>query len=389
MLNIPMTKIVVWDTTGRLNNNLEMLRSEKCVVVGMMEGSTEESVGDIPVLRAEELIETKAYWDLLVVFDHYCQDQIEKILKLLKLEESDYLFAYDVLDLMKKQDVARMILQENSYCLRRMDLLRQRNMEEIVSCTVDGINYVGRSSDNTILPNMILNRVNWAKEDMHLFFELAKEYYGYEDEDGIFLDIGGNIGTTSIYVKKRMNSKLKVIAFEPVDNNYKMFKANMFLNDLDESDIIVENIGLSNEITNKKVVLNEKNPGASNLVDEVESSEEWEEVVCTTLDIYIEEHNICPEEIKYIWMDVEGYEGFVFDGADKTLGQNTIPMFMEYVPEYLERASCKELLHEKLEMMYSKYICIEDYKKGIREPKSIKELALGTGYRQCDLFLIK
>lgn len=77
--------------------------------------------------------------------------------------------------------------------------------------------------------------------------ELHTDYYGLErinltPEDTV-LDIGGNIGMFSIYVRKKFGCK--VIAFEPVPLNYEQFKVNMKLNGLSPSDIELHNVAIT------------------------------------------------------------------------------------------------------------------------------------------------
>jgi hypothetical protein len=47
----------------------------------------------------------------------------------------------------------------------------------------------------------------------------------------------------------------------------------------------------------------------------------------------------------FLWIDVQGYEGFVLDGGRETLRYNP-PLVMEFWPYALERSGCIELLKE-------------------------------------------
>lgn len=82
----------------------------------------------------------------------------------------------------------------------------------------------------------------------YVFGELASDYYGLNSislsKDDIVLDIGGNVGMFSIYVKKKFNCR--VIAFEPVPMNYEQFKINMGLNGLALDDIELHNKAITN-----------------------------------------------------------------------------------------------------------------------------------------------
>ena len=66
-------------------------------------------------------------------------------------------------------------------------------MNSFVTCTVEGLSYVATAKDNVIMPNMYVGRVNWSSRDMKRFHELAQKYYGIDDSEGFFLDLGANI----------------------------------------------------------------------------------------------------------------------------------------------------------------------------------------------------
>lgn len=55
---------------------------------------------------------------------------------------------------------------------------------------------------------------------------------------------------------------------------------------------------------------------------------------------------INPKKI-FIWIDVQGYEGFVLAGGQKTLSYNP-PLLIEFWPYALERSGSLELLKENL-----------------------------------------
>lgn len=79
--------------------------------------------------------------------------------------------------------------------------------------------------------------------------ELETDYYGLEriklSPSDTVIDIGGNIGMFSIYVKKKFGCK--VIAFEPVPMNYEQFKQNILLNGLSLEDIELHNVAITDK----------------------------------------------------------------------------------------------------------------------------------------------
>lgn len=96
--------------------------------------------------------------------------------------------------------------------------------------------------------------------------ELETDYYGLEriklSPNDTVIDIGGNIGMFSIYVKKKFGCK--VIAFEPVPMNYEQFKQNILLNGLSLKDIELHNVAITDkEGSNIRIGTSVFNTGAS------------------------------------------------------------------------------------------------------------------------------
>ncbi len=264
-----------------------------------------------------------------------------------------------------------------------------------MSCEVDGIKYIGSSQDFIIMRNMYHTGENWAKAEIDTFFQLTKLFYGYgEDEvEGIFLEVGGNIGTTSIYVNKVKAPQLKVIAFEPVRDNIRVFKANCALNDILPDQVKIVEKAVSNERKTNVMKKNVFNPGMSCIVSEEALGDvNIEEVESISLDDYLAMERIEKSSIQYLWLDAEGYEGYVIDGAKEMLTGTGIPVMTEFVPQYLKRQNCYELLINNLSELYTYFIWVEEYGNGmprLRKTDTLFEFGQELGERQADIFLVK
>lgn len=231
------------------------------------------------------------------------------------------------------------------------------------SISVDkDITYLFQISDRHILRNMFLTKKTFCEAEISQFFSWSKEYYGidFNLSDGYFLDIGANIGTTCIYVRK-CNARIKCIAFEPDKDNFKVLKSNCIINECD--DIVIENFGLSNigQVGRMKVFTENRGRNYIQYQDsgDMDTGEFTEEVQLTTLDNYLRKCNINAGEISYIWIDTEGFEPFVINGAKKTLGGHKIPIWMEFSGEVI-RPNDLEMLIQDLESIYNK-ILYNDY----------------------------
>ena len=132
--------------------------------------------------------------------------------------------------------------------------------------------------------------------------ELETDYYGLERikllPTDTVIDIGGNIGMFSIYVKKKFGCK--VIAFEPVPINYEQFKQNILLNGLSLDDIELHNVAITDKEGDViKIGTPVDNTGASS-----EFNQGGAISICTTETI----NKYITPDCTYLKIDCEGGE---------------------------------------------------------------------------------
>lgn len=175
---------------------------------------------------------------------------------------------------------------------------------------------------------MYVTRRNHAADNMKVFQSLAQKYYGVDDDAGYFLDLGANIGTTGIYFTTKLAPNLKLLAFEPDPENFKMHRINLLLNDIGDDKATVVNCGLGDKLDEMTMYRDLVNPGHNNLT-EPKGGVPTETVKVMPLDAYLAEHNIAAWDVKYIWIDTEGFEAQVLLGAKNLLRENPAPIFME------------------------------------------------------------
>lgn len=258
------------------------------------------------------------------------------------------------------------------------------------SCVLaNGIKYVFSPQDRIIGESMLRTGMNFAENQIKAFFELTDKYYGKKSRNGYFLDVGANIGTTSIYVKKIINPNLKVLGIEAGKDNYTAFRMNCMANDVE--DIRVVNVAVGDEIGFASFNQNINNPGGSN-VSKVEGTPvaTKEAVELITLDELCKREYINPESIDYLWIDVEGFEANVLKGATAIL-EKGIPLMQEFNPFVYEKRGLLDEYCEIMEKYYDFFIDYSQYAQGkeIKRPVSdIRELVeelRGKRMEQTDL----
>lgn len=258
------------------------------------------------------------------------------------------------------QIAKNILMSENKLNIIEMS----RAIMPCVSMEIEGLKFLFDAKDNLIANEMIGYDEVYSKDEMEFFNSVPPR-----KDKGYFIEIGANVGTTSIYFKNKLNKSLKYIAFEPLKINCKYLKMNCIINDCE--DIVVENYGLSNTNDNKNMYLFDGAYGSSMVSDKQGISENC---FFRTLDSYIKEKDISPKDIAYIWADVQCHELEVIEGAFETLKESEANLFIEFNVGVYRKENKIEKFIEKMMQLYKSFICYEQYENGNKQVRDIKEL---------------
>lgn len=163
------------------------------------------------------------------------------------------------------------------------------------------------------------------------------------------------------------------MAFEPDSENFKLLRTNLILNDIENA--IVENLGLGNIESEQIMYRMPNNPGSNGLYTNYFLKDAPKETVkIISLDKYFIENDISSKDVKYIWIDTEGFEPQILLGAKNILTENPAPIFMEFRPGLWYKMEFYEKMMELLNDIYSGYIWIQENTNGKIYIHTIEEL---------------
>ena len=312
-------KVLIWDYTGKSAKWCEKY----------LEKDVEVTQTVTPAELVPEILLQKDSWDWLLIFENKMRKAFDTTIQTLQLPSEKIIYARDPQSWTHNPKAIYTLLNDNggSTVRKKFVLSEFKKLTAFTTCTAEDVSYVAPSRDSMRMPYMFVNNINWASSDMKRFYELAHKYYGVDDSSGYFLDLGANIGTTGIYFIKKLTPDLKLLAFEPDPENFKMHHINLILNDIEEKTDLV-NCGLGNEISELMLYSNGSNSGANSFIKQGKSKP-ISTVKVIPLDSYFEENKIPAQEVKYIWIDTEGFEAQVLLGAKNLLRENPAPIFME------------------------------------------------------------
>ena len=343
-------------------------------------------------------------WDYVLVFEQNMRNIFLPLANAMNIPPHKIFYALELSSWSLNLQAAYSILKprEEGYNLfhRYLDLNIEQQFNNFITCTtVDGLSYIATSKDRAVMPQMYVFGHNHAADEMEAFHQLSQKYYYNGDSTiskggGYFLDLGANIGTTCVYFKWKFDKSLKILAFEPDPTNYMLLKMNVELNNM-TADAILENYGLGAEESYQIMHINPENPGNNSIYPGIEGLE-TEKIHIVKLDEYLSKNNIPAEEIKYIWIDVEGFEAQVILGAENLLTNHQIPIFMEFNPMDWNKSGYFDKMVDFLEKYYSHFIIIPEYMRNngsatiysIRDLLNFRNSNMATG-SMGDIFLIK
>jgi len=170
-----------------------------------------------------------------------------------------------------------------------------------------------------------------------------------------FVDLGANLGTHLIGALA--DGKFQDgVGVEMDRDNFALLKCNLILNRLDDRTRVL-NVALSNRSGVATMEISPDNFGdhrirhsdAGGLSVDDEAARATRSVTTTTLNELMADHQVPISNQTLIWLDTQGHEGQILDGASGLFNGPSRPfLVLEFWPYGLERAGGKALLFQFL-----------------------------------------
>jgi FkbM family methyltransferase len=146
--------------------------------------------------------------------------------------------------------------------------------------------------------------------------------------NGVFLDIGANIGSVAVAVAKK-RPDIRIISIEALPRNYEYLTQNVKLNGLNNITTVNECCSETAGVT-VRFYTHETMYGSSSLHNI--HSNNYVELVTSTIDDQLRKLGI--DQVDLIKIDTEGSEALVFRGAQHCFSAYHPPVLFEYNDEY-------------------------------------------------------
>jgi FkbM family methyltransferase len=234
-------------------------------------------------------------------------------------------------------------------------------LSDSASVNIDGIHYTF-STDDWIIGRSLYVNGGWDDEFLECAVELVRERSkGKPLAEGTFVDIGANIGTTTIQALYRYHAR-RAICVEPSPRCLPYLYSNLAANRLASQCDVVE-AALSDKPGEVAFKVGENNSGAGQVVTNDGTQDHI--VKSQQLDQVIDSLNAGFNELALAWVDTEGHEYRVLSGAEKVIAAGT-PFVIEFWPHQLRQNGDYELLLELLASQMGEIIDIRARVQGSR-----------------------
>jgi FkbM family methyltransferase len=168
---------------------------------------------------------------------------------------------------------------------------------------------------------------------------------------GTVLDVGANLGMICIALL-RHGFFQRAVAFEPAPGNVRLLEQNVAQNGLGDR-IVRLPVALSSATGEMELELSEYNSGDHRLRQRAEPGA-WQEdrratvrVPVRPLDDVLFERPELGEDVRLIWLDIQGHEGRFFEGARQAVLRGT-PVVSEFWPYGILRSGTSRSAYVRL-----------------------------------------
>lgn len=179
-------------------------------------------------------------------------------------------------------------------------------------------------------------------------------------EHRTFIDVGANIGTTTVPAILSHGFE-SAVAMEPEPENLRVLRLNLVLNELEDR-VKALPVAVSNEIGHSDLVVNPERGGkhwiATDPAKIKRKASDAEthilEVETVTIDHLVDGGLIDADRTGLLWIDAEAHEGHILEGASSLLERGT-PIVLEWAAENLDRMGDRSKLEQAITENYTHF----------------------------------
>jgi FkbM family methyltransferase len=248
---------------------------------------------------------------------------------------------------------------------------------KILSMTADCGDHLMTFSPHDYIGRKIYRKGHFQRENVERLLAVLRQR-GLLQPEKILLELGGNIGTQTIYFALSKAFR-HIVTVEPDPRNFKLLRTNIDQNDLSRQ-ITAINVAAGESEGTLDFFMHRDNHGKSSALRQSDRDIEIR-VPVKPVSAMLAEAGVVSEDIGLIWMDIEGYEPVASRSMQPLLARR-VPFYMEFSPVFYGPAGSQAFV-DYLAGFYEN--CIVFYEDSQAE---MKVTALPIGQDQFDVLLL-
>lgn len=255
---------------------------------------------------------------------------------------------------------------------------------------MDGLSVVVSTSDRTIARSVFTSG-DWDPLLVGTVFD-ALEAFGRSYRGTTFVEVGANFGVYSLPAVASYGFA-RAVAYEPDPGSFGLLQQNIERNGLGDR-VMAYNAALSAAPGELTLQLGDFNAGDNRIVQPGAASSfatgATVRVPARTFDDEVAAGRIPIDEVGLVWLDVQGHEAEVLEGAGTLLGAQ-VPLVVEYATQMMDRparARLETLLAAHYEVMVDLGWCALTDRLRFQPASAIASLAADGRELETDLLLL-
>jgi FkbM family methyltransferase len=247
----------------------------------------------------------------------------------------------------------------------------------IVSMTADCGDHLMTFSPHDYIGRKIYRKGHFERENVDRLLAILGQR-NLLRQDAVLLELGGNIGTQTIYFALSRTFR-HIVTVEPDPRNFKLLQANIDQNGFGEHITAINSAAGESEGA-LDFFLHRDNHGKSSALRQSDRD------IAITVPVkpvtaILAEAAIAPEEIGLVWMDIEGYEPVAARSMQPLL-ERRVPFYMEFSPVFYGPDGSKAFIDHLAQFYDNCIIFFED------RQMEMKVTAMPIEMEQFDVLLL-
>lgn len=209
----------------------------------------------------------------------------------------------------------------------------------VVSMTVDAGDHLMTFSPADYIGRKVFRKGHFERDHVDRLLTILRQRDLLRG-DGHLLEIGGNIGTQTVYFALS-GAYRHIVTIEPDPRNFPLLQLNLRQNRLDDK-VTAVNYAAGDTSGEIDFFMNANNHGKSSAIRQSASDTKISVPVRPVTEI-LADLSIDPAVIGLVWMDIEGYEPVACRSMVPLLSRR-VPLYMEFTPSFYGPAQTGEFI---------------------------------------------